>query len=116
MRSSMPPSCQHPPCLLPAMGSHSAVICCATSVLTLDHQAVLTYRSPPGCSGNPKMEPGAVVCRVSPAFIRFGTFQLPSTRPEDLGLARQLADYTIRHHYPHLEGVFSLTLPCNVGF
>jgi uncharacterized protein YdiU (UPF0061 family) len=50
------------------------------------------------------MEPGAVVCRVSPAFIRFGTFQLPSTRPEDLGLVRQLADYTIRHHYPHLEG------------
>jgi uncharacterized protein YdiU (UPF0061 family) len=55
-------------------------------------------------NGNPKMEPGAVVCRVSPAFIRFGTFQLPSTRPEDLGLVRRLADYTIRHHYPHLEG------------
>lgn len=52
------------------------------------------------------MEPGAVVCRVSPAFIRFGTFQLPSTRPEDLGLVRRLADYTIRHHYPHLEGIW----------
>jgi serine/tyrosine/threonine adenylyltransferase len=52
------------------------------------------------------MEPGAVVCRVSPAFIRFGTFQLPSTRgPEDLPLVRQLADYVIRHHYPHLEGI-----------
>jgi uncharacterized protein YdiU (UPF0061 family) len=52
------------------------------------------------------MEPGAVVCRVSPAFIRFGTFQLPSTRaPDDLRLVGQLADYTIRHHYPHLEGV-----------
>ena len=49
-----------------------------------------------------------MVCRVSPAFIRFGTFQLPSTRPEDLGLVRRLADYTIRHHYPHLEGAVSL--------
>ena len=47
-----------------------------------------------------------MVCRVSPAFIRFGTFQLPSTRPEDLGLVRRLADYTIRHHYPHLEGIW----------
>lgn len=57
------------------------------------------------CSGNPRMEPGAVVCRVSPAFIRFGTFQLPSTRgPDDLPLVQQLADYTIRHHYAHLEG------------
>ena len=39
-------------------------------------------------SGNPRREPGAVVCRASPSFIRFGTFQLPSTRPEDLPLVR----------------------------
>ena len=49
-------------------------------------------------------EPGAVVCRVSPAFIRFGTFQLPASR-EETHLVPVLADYVIKHHYPHLEGV-----------
>lgn len=50
------------------------------------------------------MEPGAVVCRASPSFVRFGSFQLPSTRPDDLPLVGRLADYVIRHHYPHLDG------------
>ncbi len=45
-----------------------------------------------------------MVCRASPSFVRFGSFQLPSTRPDDLPLVQQLADYVIRHHYPHLEG------------
>jgi uncharacterized protein YdiU (UPF0061 family) len=31
-------------------------------------------------NGNVKIEPGAVVCRVSPSFVRFGTFQLPVSR------------------------------------
>ncbi|PZU22279.1 MAG: hypothetical protein DI584_16065, partial [Stenotrophomonas sp.] len=30
--------------------------------------------------GHPQAEPGAVVCRVAPSFIRFGTFELPSAR------------------------------------
>jgi uncharacterized protein YdiU (UPF0061 family) len=30
--------------------------------------------------GNPKPEPGAVVCRVAPSFIRFGNFELPASR------------------------------------
>ena len=34
------------------------------------------------CSGNIRDEPGAVVCRVSASFIRFGTFQLPASREE----------------------------------
>jgi uncharacterized protein YdiU (UPF0061 family) len=55
-------------------------------------------------NGNPRKEPGAVVCRVSPSFVRFGSFQLPSTRPDDLPLVKQLADFVVRHHYPHLEG------------
>ena len=58
------------------------------------------------CSGNIKMEPGAVVCRVSPSFVRFGTFQLPASRgglqPD---LVKIMADYVIRHHYSHLTGV-----------
>lgn len=31
-------------------------------------------------NGNAQYEPGAVVCRVSRSFVRFGTFQLPVTR------------------------------------
>lgn len=31
-------------------------------------------------NGNAQYEPGAVVCRVSKSFVRFGTFQLPVTR------------------------------------
>jgi uncharacterized protein YdiU (UPF0061 family) len=59
------------------------------------------------CSGNAKYEPGAVVCRVSPSFIRFGTFQLPAIRGGDqIALIAPLADYVIRHHYPHLQGAF----------
>lgn len=56
-------------------------------------------------SGNAAYEPGAVVCRVSPSFVRFGTFQLPAMRGGDqLPLVRQLADYVTKHLYPHLEG------------
>lgn len=31
-------------------------------------------------NGNSKKEAGAVVCRVAPSLVRFGTFQLPSSR------------------------------------
>jgi len=51
--------------------------------------------------GNPSPEPGAVVCRVAPSFLRFGSYQLPAAR-NDLDLLRQLADYTIEHHFEHL--------------
>ncbi len=30
--------------------------------------------------GHPAPEPGAVVCRVAPSFVRFGTFELPASR------------------------------------
>ena len=32
--------------------------------------------------GNPEPEPGAIVCRVAPSFIRFGNFELPASRGE----------------------------------
>ncbi len=53
-------------------------------------------------NGNPKMEPGAVVCRVAPSFTRFGNFQIFAARGE-LDLLRQLVDYTIRTDFPHLD-------------
>ena len=54
-------------------------------------------------SGNPKLEPGAIVCRVARSFLRFGTWQLPASRSEDDNVAL-LTDYAIKHHYPHLLG------------
>jgi uncharacterized protein YdiU (UPF0061 family) len=52
-------------------------------------------------SGDPKPEPGAVVCRVAPSFTRFGSFQIFSARGE-LELLKKLVDYTIRTDFPHL--------------
>lgn len=51
--------------------------------------------------GNPKVEPGAVVCRVAPTFLRFGNFELPASRGE-VDLLRELLNFTIRNHFPHL--------------
>ncbi len=53
--------------------------------------------------GHPKAEPGAVVCRVAPSFIRFGNFELPAARG-DIGLLRQLIDFTIERDFPELCG------------
>ena len=51
--------------------------------------------------GHPKLEPGAIVCRVSPSFIRFGNFELPTSRGEHT-LLGQLVDFTIERDYPEL--------------
>lgn len=51
--------------------------------------------------GNPKSEPGAVVCRVAPSFTRFGNFELFASRGET-DILQKLADYTIRTDFPHL--------------
>ena len=51
--------------------------------------------------GHPKNEPGAVVCRVAPSFLRFGNFEILATRQE-LSLLKQLVDYTITTDFPHL--------------
>lgn len=51
--------------------------------------------------GHPKAEPGAVVCRVAPSFLRFGNFQIFAVRGE-IGVLQQLVDYCIRTDFPHL--------------
>src|SRR5260221_5576571 len=53
--------------------------------------------------GHPKPEPGAIVCRVAPSFIRFGNFELPASRG-DVALLRRLIDFTIRRDFPELTG------------
>ena len=51
--------------------------------------------------GNPRPEPGAIVCRVAPTFLRFGNYQLPTSRGDE-DLLRALLDYTVRTHFPEL--------------
>ncbi len=53
--------------------------------------------------GHPKAEPGAIVCRVAPSFIRFGNFELPASRG-DVPLLNRLIDFTIRRDFPELAG------------
>jgi len=53
--------------------------------------------------GHPQAEPGAVVCRVAPSFIRFGSFELPASRG-DLPLLRQLVEFCIAREHPELGG------------
>lgn len=52
--------------------------------------------------GNPAYEKGAVVCRVSESFIRFGSFEILAAR-NDLDTLKQLTDYTIKHHYTEIK-------------
>ena len=53
--------------------------------------------------GNPRPEPGAIVCRAAPSFLRFGSFELPTSRGDEVLLGK-LIDFTIEYHYPHLAG------------
>ena len=52
--------------------------------------------------GNPQLEPGAVVCRVAPSFIRFGNFEIATARGDET-LLRQLADFTVARDFPHID-------------
>ena len=51
--------------------------------------------------GNPAYEKGAIVSRISPSFLRFGSFEIFTAR-DDLKNLKVLVDYTIKHHFPHL--------------
>lgn len=58
--------------------------------------------------GNPRPETGAIVCRVSPSFVRFGNFEILAAQDEPETLKR-LADYVIREHFPELGGESAFT-------
>ena len=53
--------------------------------------------------GNAELEPGAIVCRVAPSFIRFGNFEIFAARGEH-ALLQRLVDFTIARDFPHIEG------------
>ena len=52
-------------------------------------------------NGNAAPEPGAIVCRVAPTFLRFGNFELFAHR-QDQATLRLLTNYTIRNFFPEL--------------
>lgn len=54
-------------------------------------------------NGNPQYEPGAIVMRVAPSFLRFGNYEMLAARKEHENL-RNLVNWTISRYYPHLEG------------
>ena len=45
-------------------------------------------------NGNPEFEPGAIVMRVAPSFLRFGNFEMLAARKEIENL-KKLVDWTI---------------------
>jgi serine/tyrosine/threonine adenylyltransferase len=53
--------------------------------------------------GHPAYEPGAIVMRVAPSFLRFGNFEMLAARREQENL-QKLVNWTIEKYYPHLEG------------
>lgn len=54
-------------------------------------------------NGNPAYEKGAVVCRVAPSFIRFGSYEMLTSRNELKNL-KQFVDYTIKYYFPEIKG------------
>jgi uncharacterized protein YdiU (UPF0061 family) len=51
--------------------------------------------------GRARAEPGAVVCRVAPSFLRFGSYEIHAARG-DIDTLRKLVDFTITNEFPHL--------------
>lgn len=51
--------------------------------------------------GNARAEPGAIVCRVAPSFLRFGNFELLAAR-DDRALLERLVDFAIARDYAPL--------------
>lgn len=54
--------------------------------------------------GNAEYEKGAIVCRVAPTFIRFGSFELFAARRNSENL-KLLADFTIQYYFPEINEV-----------
>lgn len=53
--------------------------------------------------GNPEIEPGAIVCRVAPSFLRFGHYEILSASDEP-ELLKKLVDFTLARDFPEIEG------------
>jgi len=49
--------------------------------------------------GHPAYEPGAVVCRVAPSFLRFGSYEIHAAR-DDRDTLQRLVRFTLERYYP----------------
>jgi uncharacterized protein YdiU (UPF0061 family) len=53
--------------------------------------------------GHPAYEPGAIVMRAAPSFLRFGNFEMLAARNEIENLTN-LVNWTMSRYYPHIQG------------
>ncbi|MFD0976434.1 protein adenylyltransferase SelO [Salinimicrobium gaetbulicola] len=53
--------------------------------------------------GNPAYEPGAIVTRIAPSFLRFGNFEILAAQ-KDRSQMQELIDWSIQRFSPHIEG------------
>jgi uncharacterized protein YdiU (UPF0061 family) len=51
--------------------------------------------------GHPRPEPGAIVCRVAPTFLRFGNYEIFAARGE-IPVLKRLVDHTVETYFPEL--------------
>src|SRR5262245_12382350 len=57
--------------------------------------------------GHPAAEPGAVVCRVAPTFLRFGSYEIHAAR-DDHETLRRLVRFTLERYYPQYADGFDV--------
>jgi len=57
--------------------------------------------------GHPANEPGAIVCRVARSFLRFGNYEILTSR-DDHATLRKLVEFTLAHYYPRYAQAFDV--------
>lgn len=62
--------------------------------------------------GHPRAEPGAIVCRLAPTFLRFGNFEVLTWREDVAGLTR-LVRFTLLEHFRDLAPEISSDEPAD---
>lgn len=60
--------------------------------------------------GRPTEEPGAIVCRVAPSFVRFGNFEIHAALGEHERL-EELWQHVIQQHYPAYDPAHQASSP-----
>ncbi len=53
-------------------------------------------------NGNAQYEKGAIICRVSPTFLRFGSYEIHTSR-QDYNTLKSVVDYTIENFYKEIK-------------
>ena len=60
--------------------------------------------------GHPAEEPGAIVCRVAPSFLRFGSYEIHTAR-DDHATLRRLVRFTLERWFPRCIAGDALDVP-----